>query len=153
VWIRTKPATKLFHAWITGCPALLGREPAYRYWGEPGRDYLEVTTPTEALDAVRMLQRDPALYRSIRDRGRAKGSDHGEDALVRQWVAVLSGPIWEAFTRWRTDRASTILMRAAARRVQRLTAPVRRHVFFLRAGGVAGIRQRLRKLRRMVRPN
>src|SRR6185503_14089279 len=53
VWIRTKPATKLFHAWISGCPALLGPEPAYQYWGEPGRDYLEVTDLTDALGAVR----------------------------------------------------------------------------------------------------
>jgi hypothetical protein len=151
VWIRTKPATKLFHAWITGCPALLGREPAYRYWGEPGRDYLEVNSPAEALETVRMLQRDPALYRSIRERGRTKASDHDEDAVERQWVAVISGPIWEAFTQWRTARPGTILLRAAARRVERLTAPIRRHVFFLKAGGVPGVQRRLRKLLRVAR--
>jgi glycosyl transferase family 1 len=151
VWIRTKPATKLFHAWITGCPALLGREPAYRYWGEPGRDYLEVNSPAEALETVRMLQRDPALYRSIRERGRAKASDHDEDAVERQWVAVISGPIWETFTQWRTARPGTILLRAAARRVERLTAPIRRHVFFLKAGGVPGVQRRLRKLLRVAR--
>ena len=151
VWIRTKPATKLFHAWITGCPALLGSEPAYQYWGEPGHDYLEVNNPAEAIEAVQLLQRDPARYRSIRERGRAKASDHDENAVVRQWVAVISGPIWEAFTRWRTGRPGTILVRAATRRVERLTAPARRHIFFLRAGGVPGVRRRLRKLFGMAR--
>jgi hypothetical protein len=151
VWIRTKPATKLFHAWITGCPGLLGAEPAYRYWGKRGRDYLEVNNPVEALETVRMLQRDPVLYRSIRERGRAKAHDHDEDAVVQQWVGVIFGPIWEAFTRWRTDRPGTILLRAATRRVERLTAPVRRHVFFLKAGGGAGVRRRLRRLLRVLR--
>lgn len=146
VWIQTKPATKLFHAWITGCPALLGKEPAYRYWGEPGRDYLEVDSPTDALGAIRMLQREPALYRKIRDCGSAKASEHDEDAVVQQWTAVMSGPIWEAFAGWRTDRASTIAKRAAMRRVERLTAPIRRHAFFLRAGGADGVRRRLRDL-------
>jgi hypothetical protein len=63
----------------------------------------------------------------------------------------MSGPIWEAFTRWRTERRATILWRAASRRVERLTAPVRRHVFFLKAGGVPSVRRRLRKLLQVVR--
>jgi Glycosyl transferases group 1 len=151
VWIRTKPATKLFHAWISGCPALLGPEPAYQYWGEPGRDYLEVNDPADALEAVRKLQSNPNLYRSIRERGRAKAPDHDEPAVVRQWVGVISGPIWETFSRWRTVRPASIVLRAAQRRVERLTAPVRRHVFFLKAGGVPGVRRRLRKLVSAVR--
>lgn len=148
VWIRNKPATKLFHAWITGCPALLGREPAYRYWGEPGEDYFEVANPVEALEMVRMLQRDPALYRRIRERGQAKASDHDEDAVTRQWIGAISGPVWAAFSRWRTDRPSTILVRAAKRRVAQVTAPTRRRLFFLRGGGV---RRRIAKLWHMIR--
>ncbi len=148
VWIRNKPATKLFHAWITGCPALLGREPAYQYWGDPGRDYFDVNNPAEALDTVRMLQHNPALYRSIRERGWAKATDHDEVAVMRQWIGVISGPVWEAFTRWRTDRPRTILVRAATRRVEQVTAPIRRRVFFLRAGGV---RRRIDKLWRTIR--
>ena len=146
VWIQTKPATKLFHAWITGCPALLGREPAYRYWGKPGRDYFEVDNPMEALETVRMLLSDPALYRNARERGRVTAPAHDEGAVLQQWIRVISGPISEAFARWRTDRASMILMREATRRVQQVMAPIRRHAFFLRAGGVAGVRRRLRKL-------
>jgi hypothetical protein len=151
VWIRTKPATKLFHSWITGCPALLGPEPAYQYWGERGRDYLEVNNPTEAIEAVRMLQGNGTLYRSIQERGRAKAADHDEGAVERHWIGVISGPIWDTFTRWRTDRPGTILLRAATRRVEHVTAPIRRHIFFLKAGGVSGMRQRLRKLARRVR--
>lgn len=151
-WIQTKPATKLFHAWITGCPALLGAEPAYRYWGEPGHDYLEVDSPAQAIEAVRLLQRDTTLYRSIRERGRAKAVDHDEDAIERQWAAVLAGPISEAFSRWRTDRPGTLLLRALRRRLEHVTVPIRRHVFFLKAGGVPGLRHRLRRAWRLVRP-
>ena len=146
VWIQTKPATKLFHAWITGCPALLGREPAYRYWGEPGQDYFEVDHPAQALEMIRMLQREPVLYRSVQERGRAKASQHDEDAVLRQWIGVISGPVWQVFTRWKTDRAGTILVRAATRRTEQLAAPIRRHAFFLRAGGLHGVQLRLRKL-------
>ena len=146
VWIRTKPATKLFHAWITGCPALLGREPAYRYWGEPGRDYFEISNPAEALKTVRMHQRDPGLYRKVLEHGRAKASEHEEPAVLRQWIAVISGPVWSAFLRWRTDASGTVMIRAATRRVARLAAPIRRQAFFLRANGIDGVRRRLRRL-------
>ena len=145
-WIKTKPATKLFHAWISGCPALLGREPAYRYWGEPGRNYFEVDNPAQALETVRMLQREPVLYRSVQERGRAKGSAHDEAAVLHQWIGVISGPVWQEFIRWRTDRTGTILLRAATRRAEQLTAPIRRHAFFLRAGGLDGVQRRLRRL-------
>ena len=43
--IRTKPATKLVHSWLTACPGLLGPEPSYRLWGTEGTDYFEVRTP------------------------------------------------------------------------------------------------------------
>jgi hypothetical protein len=150
VWIQTKPATKLFHAWITGCPALLGREPAYRYWGEVGADYFEISNPIDALETVRMLQRDKALYRRVRDRGREKASDHDERAVLEQWVGVMSGPVCKAFAHWRTDRAATIVSRLARRRVEWVTAPIRRHIFFARAGGIVGVRRRLRKLLRLA---
>jgi hypothetical protein len=147
-WIRNKPATKLFHAWITGCPALLGNEPAYRYWGNPGRDYVEVNSPAEAIEAVQMLQRHPTIYRSIREHGHRKAPDHDEDAVIQQWIGVLSGPAWDAFTGWRIQQPRTILARAARRRVAHVMAPIRRRVFLLRAGGV---RRRLHKLWHMVR--
>ncbi len=148
VWVRNKPATKLFHSWMTGSPALLGNEPAYRYWGDPGRDYLEVSDLASVLNAVRRLQRDTTTYRDLRERGRAKAADHDEAAVMRQWIGVLSGPAWQAFSQWRSARPSRILVRATARHLAQVTVPARRRIFFLRAGGV---RRRVDKLWRLIR--
>jgi hypothetical protein len=145
VWIRTKPPTKLFHAWLTGCPALLGREPAFRYWGEPGIDYFEVTNPAEARIVIQRLQSDPALYRSIQQRGLLKGPAHDEQAVLRQWVATITGPIDQAFQHWQTDHCGSLVVRAVARRAERIVAPLRRHFFYVRVGGLKRISRRLRR--------
>lgn len=136
--IRTKPATKLVHAWLTGCVALLGDEPSYRYWGEDGRDYFQVRTPEEAIEVVRRLKEDPAHYRSVQELGWAKGPLHDEESVCRQWAAVLAGPVTESFERWRSAGEVTVLMRAAWRQVQKPLTQVTRRLFYLRAEGIRG---------------
>ncbi len=134
-WIRTKPATKLAHSWLAGCPALLGNEPAFRYWGKPGEDYFEVAEPADAVEVVRRLVNEPALYQQVRERGLAKGREHDEEAVCRQWIAVLAGPIVEQFRSWRTDRRHVVMARAARRSIERVTVPMRRRAFYAWAKG------------------
>lgn len=139
--IRTKPATKLVHAWLTGVPALLGPEPAFQYWGERGEDYFEVQTPEEAVAAIRRLKDDPQLYEAVRQRGFVKSGDHDEEAVCRQWMELLSGPVTEAFEQWRQAGRATWAMRAIKRRLQRVQARVNHRVFQTRAKGWRGIKR------------
>ena len=53
--IDLKPATKLYNAWMAGCPALLSTESAYREVRRSEYDYEEVDTADEAIEAVRRL--------------------------------------------------------------------------------------------------
>ncbi|MGN6370724.1 MAG: hypothetical protein ACTHN5_20920 [Phycisphaerae bacterium] len=131
--IKTKPATKLVHAWITGVPAILGPEPAYQHWGCHGKDYFQVHTPNEALALVRRLKTEPDLYRSIQAHGSLKAADHNEPAVIGQWKSLLDGPIRDAFEAWRIANGHTWQYRAVKRQWHRLSAPVWQKWFTLRS--------------------
>lgn len=109
---RGKPASKLVNAWFADVPALLGPEPAFRELRRSALDYIEVTSPAEALDAVRRLQADPALYRAMVENGRSRRTAFAEAALTDAWIAVLDGPVARAFQRW---QARPRLLRALDR--------------------------------------
>lgn len=141
--LATKPATKLAQAWLTGCPALLGQEPAYRYWGVPGVDYFEVATADEAIDTVHQLKAQPELYRAVIAAGRAKAPAHDEEAVARQWIAVLDGPVRAAFERWQAQGAAGALRRRLWFAATRVIEPSHRRVFRLRAEGLGVFRRAL----------
>ncbi len=133
-WIRTKPATKLTNAWLAGCPALLGPEPAYRYWGEPGVDYFEVATISDVARVLSTLRADADIYRRAVEIGRQKASLHNENSVLHQWAAVLGTTIQERFEEWRrTGNATARRFRCG---VHRVTAPLVRKIFSVRARGV-----------------
>jgi len=125
--IRTKPATKLVHAWLTGVPALLGPEPSYRYWGTDGEDYFEVRSPDEAVAVVKRLKDEPALYEQVWQRGLQKGREHDEQAVLRQWIEVLDGPLADAYGEWRN-------MAPRIRLARRIARPIRRHLWRVNHG-------------------
>ncbi len=92
VQLRTKPATKLVQAWISGCPAVTGIEPAFRAVGRPGVDYLEASRASEVVNSLCLLRDQPALYRSLITNGARKASLHDESAVLQQWEQFLRGP-------------------------------------------------------------
>jgi hypothetical protein len=97
---RVKPASKLVNAWFAEVPAILGPEPAFQDIRRSALDYIEVTSPQEALDALERLKSDPALYRAMVENGRARRSEFTEAEILRRWVDLLNGPIFEAYTAW-----------------------------------------------------
>lgn len=102
--LQGKPPSKLVNAWLAGVPALLGPEPSYRHWGKPGEDYLEVRSVSEALTSLEALVRDPATYAAIVEKGKQHSASVDEDAVAEQWHALLSGPVYEGFRRWKERR-------------------------------------------------
>jgi hypothetical protein len=80
-----RPALKLFNAWLAEVPAILGHETACRSQGQPGRDYLESTTPTELLAALRRLRDDQALRLQIVASGKLRVSDYTPARTVERW--------------------------------------------------------------------
>ena len=85
----SKPATKLHNAWLAGVPALLGAEPAYRELRQSELDYLEVGSLADAMAAVERLRAEPALYRAMVERGRARAPEYTVEAIRALWVDLL----------------------------------------------------------------
>lgn len=97
---RGKPASKLTNAWRAGTPALLGPEPAYRELRRSDLDYIEVTSPAEVLAAIDRLQAEPRRYAAMVENGHARAPLYDFESVLGRWVAVLNGPVFEAFHAW-----------------------------------------------------
>ena len=141
--IRTKPSTKLVHAWITGVPALLGPEPSYQYWGRNNEDYFEVRSPTDVLNLVQQLRRDRNMYKApVRDRGSLRAAEHDTAAVLKQWTLLLDGPVQSAFKSWGAANPRVWQYRAAIRSWQRLSAPMWQKWFTIRSRGTRALSRR-----------
>ena len=99
--LKTKPASKLVNAWQAECIALLGHEPAYRSVGNPSKDYFEVNSPQDVLDTVAYLQQNPSHYQHMKQCGAERYLEYNFDAVQRQWVELLIGPVAEEYAKWK----------------------------------------------------
>jgi hypothetical protein len=88
--VRNKPAWKLFNAWLAGVPAILGPESGYRELREGPLDFLEATTPEDALRALQRLQDEPGLYAAMVRNGLVRGAGFATAATLAQWRALLA---------------------------------------------------------------
>jgi Glycosyl transferases group 1 len=95
-----KPASKLINAWHAGTPALLGPESAYQALRRSELDYVEIRTPDDAIKAANRLSREPGLYRSMVENGRARVREFTVDAVATCWRDVLAGPVADGYRRW-----------------------------------------------------
>ena len=69
--LATKPATKLYNAWLAGVPALATPEPAYEEQRRSLLDFLAVQDDWDVVRAIDWLRAEPELYRAMVDNGRA----------------------------------------------------------------------------------
>ncbi|HEX9671467.1 MAG TPA: glycosyltransferase [Thermoanaerobaculia bacterium] len=115
---RSKPASKLFNAWLAGVPALLGPEVAYRELRRSPLDYLEVASRAEAEAAVERLLAEPARYAAMVENGRARAAEFTAGAILPRWAELLFGTI-PALAAGRRGRRLPLPMRRAARRLGR----------------------------------
>ncbi len=84
-----KPATKLYNAWLAQVPALLGVECAYRALRRGPLDYIEVTSPEQALRAIEELRDDPRRYLAMIDNGRTRAAEFSQRRILERWVELL----------------------------------------------------------------
>lgn len=96
-----KPASKLINAWFADVPALLGPEPAFAEIGTRDVDYIEVTSPSDVIGAIREFRASPARYLAMIEAGRRKRELYSDAANLKQWIDALNGPVSEEFDKWR----------------------------------------------------
>lgn len=85
----SKPATKLFNAWLAGTPALLGAEVAFREQRRSPLDYVEVRNVDEAIAMVDRLAGDPAHYRAMVARCADRAAELTPESWIEAWSDLL----------------------------------------------------------------
>lgn len=98
--LTVKPALKLTNAWLAGCPAILGPEPAYQAIRQSDLDFIEVRTLEEAIEAIQRLKNDPALYGAMVENGFQRAKEFTADQIAQHWRYVLADPIAHDYELW-----------------------------------------------------
>ncbi len=98
--LSIKPASKLVNAWLAGCPALLGEEPAYQKLRKSDLDYFEIRTAADAIAVLKQLKANPALYNQMIANGRQRAEEFSFELICQRWEKLFAGPITEAYERW-----------------------------------------------------
>ena len=104
--LKIKPASKLVNAWLAGCPALLGPEPAFQALRRGELDYFEVREPKDVLAVVAKLRDSPSLFEAIVRNGTARAAEFSHQRVTECWHRLLSGPAARDFSALRSKRGS-----------------------------------------------
>jgi len=96
----SKPATKLYNAWLASVPAILGCESAYQAERQHLLDYLEVTSPTDILSALKRLLDEPALRQEIVKNGQIRAQKIHPSNITSRWCSFLNDIAVPAYYRW-----------------------------------------------------
>jgi len=99
-YFSSKPPTKLYNAWLAGTIPILGPESAYRITGNPGEDYIEVTSFRELLGTLEQLQRNLARRRSLLAYGQVRSQDYTPAKILRKWQVFLEAIALPAYEDW-----------------------------------------------------
>lgn len=87
--LLSKPATKLYNAWLAGVPVLGGLDSAVGSDGNAGTDYLPCKSPNEVFDALHRLKADAVLRRSLVESGTRTGQKFSQSATSDRWKELL----------------------------------------------------------------
>lgn len=97
--LATKPATKLYNAWIAGVPLLAMPEPAYLELRRSPFDFIEIRGEHDVVRAVDRLLRHPELYREIVENGRRRAVEFGVERTRARWLDLIEHEAVPAFLR------------------------------------------------------
>ena len=95
-----KPPSKLFSAWRAGIPLIAGYDSAFSVVGNPGEDYIRVSSLNEFRSALERLHYEPEYYAKIVQNGSRRAVEVEHDAIALDWLTLLDGRIAQEFDRW-----------------------------------------------------
>ena len=85
-----KPASKLVNALLANCPAVCGREFAYREVAPRGSCYLEATSANHLLKQLLALKNDVALRSRIVENGRLAVLPYTASSVLNSWRGLVT---------------------------------------------------------------
>ncbi|MBE9034685.1 hypothetical protein [aff. Roholtiella sp. LEGE 12411] len=97
-----KPASKLYNAWHTGVPIILGHESAYQYERKSELDYIEVSSVEEIITSLKRLRDDHKLRQAMIENGHIRASHSGVLQLTTRWQNFLTDIATPTYERWRS---------------------------------------------------
>lgn len=97
---RGKPASKLYSAWHSGVPAILGYESAFRSERKSDLDYLEATSLEEVIFALSRLKDNKQLRHEMVENGWIRAKETQPDAMVKRWQDFLTNIAIPAYKDW-----------------------------------------------------
>ena len=101
---RSKPATKLYNSWLSGVPAILGCELAYRSEGSAGVNYLEVNSMAELLTGLDKLQQEVVFRKRLVKKGQLRAIHYTPEVITQRWQQFLNHVAIPAYQAWCSSR-------------------------------------------------
>ena len=89
----SKPATKLYNAWLAGVPFIGGRDIAYADEGTPEKNYLIATSPEEVLTHLRRLKEDGLFREELVANGHHQGNFYTQQKTEERWNLLVKETI------------------------------------------------------------
>ena len=102
-FLNAKPASKLVNAWMAGCPALVGEEPGFEDLRHSSLDYVTVDSTESVVSAIETLKSDGELFSKMLENGLARALEFHSDRTTDRWIAMLEGPVREAYEVWAAE--------------------------------------------------
>jgi glycosyl transferase family 1 len=124
--LATKPATKLYNAWLAGAPLLASPEPAYTALRRRLIDFIEVRGPSDVLRSIDLLRANPALYAAMVANGLERAREFTVASVRARWLELLDGEVVPAFLAWRESRGARRTWFLAAMAQQKLLSRMHR---------------------------
>ncbi|MBD1866483.1 hypothetical protein H6F95_04020 [Cyanobacteria bacterium FACHB-471] len=97
-----KPALKLYNAWHAHVPAILGEETSFQAERQNELDYIEITSPEQALQALKRLRDNPELRRAMVENGKIRAEATTPAQLVQEWQNFFKDTAVPAYQRWQS---------------------------------------------------
>lgn len=97
---KQKPATKLYNAWHANVPAILGYESAFQAERISDLDYIEVTSVSETLLALKRLRDDEKLRRAMVENGRVRAEETSSNQMFSKWKNFITEKAVPAYEHW-----------------------------------------------------
>jgi hypothetical protein len=95
--LETKPATKLYNAWLAGVPLLAYPEPAYCELRRSAIDFIAIHDMVDVVRSIDLLRANPGLYEAMVANGHRRGMEFNVDAIRRRWLELFDEEIFPAF--------------------------------------------------------
>ena len=97
---RGKPASKLYSAWHSGVPAILGHESAFQTERNSDLDYLEATSLAEVIAALSRLKADRQLRDRMAENGWLRAQETQPEVMVKRWQDFVINSAVPAYQEW-----------------------------------------------------